>query len=432
MCKQSKNTSAVRRGVSRRDLIRYGVGGALGVMAMGPLGRGFLQPAEGAPIDNHKRLVVMYCYGGYDGMNMVVPHELTAYRDRRPTIAIDAADALDIGKAGYGFNPELTNIASLYNNGEGAIFQKVGYPNRNLSHFTSQDIYSKGVRGSFDPLGLPESGWLARFADNYTTDSLGVVSVGVGRPLDFEGSQSSNPLMLGSLGSFQFSDDDDYRANHDERLAAVNQMLGNYSGSTLDTEAQAALQQSLDLVTQIEGAVDTYVPPSGMAYPTSTPGRYLEDIARMIQAGFNSKIFFTGFGGWDNHSNQLSAMGNRMQRLDDAIGAFAAHCTEMGVWDDTILIVVSEFGRRNFENGSNGTDHGHGNCFLAFSGSSQFNGGYYGPDLTNTEINDERWLGYEIDFRDIYKEMITDWFQGDAGLIFPEPQDINQNLGYLS
>lgn len=441
----SKQTNKQRRGVSRRDVIRYGVAGTLGIAAMGTLGKGILQEASGAPLPNHRRCVVIYCYGGYDGLQMVVPHGEQAYYDRRSTIAIDSADTLDIQKTGYGMNPGLVHMNDVWNDrldgvphstslgNQLAIFQKVGYPNDDLSHFNSQDFYSWGVRNGFGGLPVTESGWIGRFADAYTADSLGAVSVGVGRPLDMEGS-SMNPLMVDNLANFEFLEDGAYPDNHQMRIDAVKLILAGYSGTGLDDGARQALEQAHDLTAQIEAAVDNYTPPTGIQYPGNnpgtTPGRYLEDIARMIQAGFDTKIFYTGFSGWDNHSNLTNAMSNRIARLDQALGAFIGHCKEMGVWDDMLIIVESEFGRRIFENGSFGTDHGHGNCFFAMGGG--VNGGYYGPDLTTAEMENDNWLGHSIDFRDIRKEMVTDWFGGDGNLIFPEPQVINTNLNYLS
>jgi len=434
MCKnKNEHTSRrpSRKGVSRRDVIRYGVGSALGYMALGPMGRGVMQQASGAPIAGHKRCVVMYCYGGYDGLNMVVPHGSAQYNARRPNIAVPQAGTIDFGKTGYGINDNMPLMAAAINAGDGAVFQKVGYPNRNLSHFTSQDIYSKGVRGNFDTLPISESGWIARFVDNYTLDSLGAVSVGVGRPPVFEGGGIS-PLMVNSLNSFRFSSDSDFPANQPNRVAALQSVLNSYNGSSLDADAEAALQQGLDLTAAAQTAVADYVPKTGTQYGNGTPARYMEDIARMIQAGFDTKLFFTGFGGWDNHSNEILSMSNRQQRLDLAIGTFKEHCEQMGVWDDMLLIVVSEFGRRIFENGSDGTDHGHGNCFFAFGGGVNSSQSYYGPDLTETELENDNWLDYSIDFRDIYKEMVGTHFSGDPALIFPEVQDINQSLGYLA
>ncbi|MDJ0975357.1 MAG: DUF1501 domain-containing protein [Planctomycetota bacterium] len=436
MCKNNgTRRRASKKGVTRRDVIRYGVASSLGIAALGPLGKGILQEASGAPLPNHKRCVVIYCYGGYDGLNMVVPHGVQAYYDRRPNIAIDSIDTLDIGHTGYGLNPGLQAMKDVHDDpvrgNQLAVFQKVGYPDDDLSHFNSQDFYSWGVRNGFGNLTIPESGWIGRFADAYTTDSLGAVSVGVGRPLDMEGS-SVNPLMVDRLTSFEFDEDNEYEANHQLRIDAVQSILAGYSGSGgLDDGAQQALQQAHDLTNQIQMAVDNYTPPAAgqPQYPGSEPGRDLEDIMRMIQAGFDTKIFYTGFGGWDNHSNLINAMGFRIGRLNDALAAFIAHCQALNIWDDMLICIESEFGRRIFENGSFGDDHGHGNVFFAMGGG--VNGGYYGPDLTTNEMENNNWLGYDIDFRDIRKEMINDWFGGDGDQILPEPQEINQNLGYL-
>ena len=88
MCNHNASKTSGRRsskrGVSRRDVIRYGVASTLGIAALGPLGRGILQSASGAPLPNHRRCVVIYCYGGYDGLQMVV-NLLVGFRYRRIT-----------------------------------------------------------------------------------------------------------------------------------------------------------------------------------------------------------------------------------------------------------------------------------------------------------------------------------------------------------
>ena len=183
---------------------------------------------------------------------------------------------------------------------------------------------------------------------------------------------------------------------------------------------------------QIQGAVQNFQPAAGVTYPSSSPGRYLEDVATIIQAGFETRIFFTGFGGWDTHGDQGNETGrqaDRITRLDEAIGNFVTDIKAMGVWNDTLILVVSEFGRRNFENSSNGTDHGHGNVFFAMGGNVL--GGFYGPAITEADISNNGYLGYDIDFRDVYREAIADHLADDPTPIFPETQDINTNIGYL-
>ena len=179
MCKRH-----LKKSVTRRDVLKYTLAGA-GIAALGPLGRGAIRPAYGAPQAGLKRCLSLYCYGGYDGLNLVVPTGVQAYYDRRATIAIPEASAIDIGEdgAGYRLHPSLARIGALYNTGNVAIFRKVGYPNANLSHFISQDIHSWGVRDGFAALPIDTSGWIARFADLYAMTPMGAAALGVGRPL---------------------------------------------------------------------------------------------------------------------------------------------------------------------------------------------------------------------------------------------------------
>ena len=433
MCKRH-----LKKSVSRRDILRYSAAGA-GIMALGPLGRGLLREASGAALPNHKRVVSIFGFGGYDGLNLLVPTGNTAYYDRRPTIAIPPANALDIGEdsAGYRLHPAFTRLAALYNTGNVAAFRMVGYPDRNLSHFISQDIHSFGVRDDFEALGISESGWIARYADQHAPTPMGAVSLGLGRPREFEGG-SSNPFMAGTLSSFRFVTSGLSSGESQHRRAALESILQSFSGPALATEARNALDQGLMLSDQIQAAVAAYHATDGSgspfkdAYETNSPGRYMRDIATLIRAGFETEVFMTGIGGWDTHGNQGADTGNQanlIARLDGAIGTFADECMDMGIWNDTLIIVSSEFGRRNFENGSNGTDHGHGNMFFAIGGA--LTGGLYGPDVTESDVADNNWLGYRLDYRDIFKEAVGSHLGGNAGLVFPEAQDINTTLNYV-
>lgn len=432
MCKRKRH---LPKSVSRRDILRYTLAGA-GVAALGPLGRGLIPTATGAPILNHKRIVSMFCYGGYDGLNLLVPVTNTAYYDRRSTIAIQPSVALDIGDPDYKLHPSMARMAALINAGQGAAFRKVGYPDANLSHFISQDVHSFGVRYEFPTLGISESGWIARYADNFATTPLGCASLGLGRPLEFEGG-STNPFLASSLSSFNFSTRNIGSTDHAHRLAALGDVLTSFSGDTLTTEAKNAIEQGVQLTDQIQTTVSDYLDETtGSAfkdlYPTNSPGRYLRDAAMLIRGGFETEIFMTGFGGWDTHGDQGNETGRQadlLTRMDDAIGTFADECIDMGIWNDTLVLISSEFGRRNFQNGSDGTDHGHGNMFFAFGGG--VNSGIYGPTVSESDVADNNWLGYGLDYRDIFKEAVANHMGESAALVFPEAQDINTVLNYV-
>lgn len=423
----------LNKSVTRRDILRFTMAGA-GLAALGPLSNTFIRPATGMPLPNHKRLVVIYAYGGYDGLNMLVPYTNNAYYTRRTvgtdTIAIDPGNVQVLnGSTDYGLHPNFDRLAGLYNDGDACAFRMVGYPSQNLSHFISQDIYSHGVRGDFDDVPIDESGWIARISDNMNFSATGAVAVNVGRPLDVEGSDV-NALLVSALSSFQFNVANGQADNHAYRLQVLSDILQSFSGSTLDTGAAEALDQGLQLADAVQAAEASYSSP--VIYPNTTPSRYLRDMAKLIQGGFDSQVFFTGIGGWDTHSNQGGETGNQanlVTRVDDAIGAFSDDLKDMGVWDDTLILVTSEFGRRNFMNAGLGTDHGHGNMFFAAGGA--VTSGLYGPEVTESDIANNNWLGYGLDFRDIYREAVTNHLGGNGAAVFPEDQDINSVLNYV-
>ena len=116
-----------------------------------------------------------------------------------------------------------------------------------------------------------------------------------------------------------------------------------------------------------------------------------------------------------------------MNRLDGPLTGFTADLKAMGVWDDTIIVIMTEFGRRNFVNGSDGTDHGHGYCTILCGGG--VNGGMYGPDLTDVDLN-QNWLTSAVDFRSIYKEVLNDHMGSQLlNEVFPEAIPNDQTLG---
>lgn len=412
------------KGVSRRDVLKL-TAAAAGVVAMGPF-KGVVPIAAGAPLQK-KRMVVINLFGGHDTLNMCIPQNVQPYFERRSAMAIQPEDALSLaggpGNTAYRVHPSFTRIQSLWNDGDVAFVQRTGYPNANLSHFTSQDIFSRGVRSDF-PSGIPRSGWIARYADRNAPTPLGAVSIGVGRPFDFVGG-SSKPFLVQSLGGFKLSGGTG--RSHLHRANAAQGILERFSGGTGNTtDARDALDQAYQLADQIQQSVTDYSSTADYSYfdptrnrtYTAAVGSRLRDMARLMQSGFESSIFFTGYGGLDTHGNQLPRHADLMRQLDRSIGAFSDDMKAMGLWEDMVICVVTEFGRRNFVNGSDGTDHGHAYCTLLVGGGVR--GGMYGPDLTEADLNRNYPL-HAVDFRDIYHEILRDHMgAGDMDYIFPE------------
>src|SRR5690606_15638225 len=110
-------------------------------------------------------------------------------------------------------------------------------------------------------------------------------------------------------------------------------------------------------------------------------------------------IFFTGQGGYDTHSTQADGHAGLLSTFDGGLGSLIADLKAMALWNDTVIVVFSEFGRRNYVNGSGGTDHGHGNTMIVMGGS--VSGGLYGPEPTNADLAGE-YLDYGVDFRTVF------------------------------
>lgn len=402
--------------LSRRDALRYTLG-AFGMAALGPLDRAMAATRPLLPaVATQKFLVVVELDGGNDALNMVVPQGLANYTLRRPTIALGTAatEPLDTGPFAttqFRLNARMPRLAAMYRAGEVALVNRVGYPRGNQSHDTSKLIWSSGLREEL----VTTNGWVARYAGLAAPTPLGAVSIRRGRHRALTGG-TSNPLTLDSLGAFRFDTDTSFTNNHMHRLEIVRAVLqARESSATRD-----ALLTGHALADQIGAAVTAYT--SAVTYGTAGISLAMRDVAMMLQAGFETRVFYTGFGGFDTHAAQGSATGshgNLLANLDDALGAFALDMKAMGIWQNCVVAVISEFGRRNFENGSNGTDHGGASCVLLTGGAVI--GGLHGTAPSDNDLA-QSVLPYAVDFRAIYAQILGEHLGlGDTTQVFAEP-----------
>jgi len=421
---------------------------------------------------------VINLLGGNDGLNMVIPggDARGAYETRRPNIQLSAlnpgtgvlnrpagSEGLPLLglENGYDLHYSMTGLRQMWLDGQLHVVNKVGYPQANLSHFTSQDIYSTGMR-DFSGQNGDGRGWLGRFADLYCSnpvEPMGVVSIGLGRRRDFEGNltealitnASTAPEASGGpLSTFQVDGEDPaYGLDHDLRIQTIAQALDVENPpptepalSIYNTEKSAS-----ELVDRVKEGVAGWVDPGTYSFPdpvTGNPrftslGRYLRGVSQLLQGidDFRTKVFYTGMGGFDTHSRQLLLQESLMTQLDDAVSAFRADLQTRNLWDRCAVVVISEFGRRNFENGSAGTDHGHGNCFMVMGGrvNGRVSGLYQESEIADvnqvvydpTKAPDEAGGGY--DFREIYADIVDSHLNLDPDDVFPETYN---NTGSLN
>lgn len=362
------------------------------------------------------KLIIANMLGGWDTLNIVVPHATTEYNRRRPTIAIPAPDPLDPTaslplETGIGLHPALAPIHGLYAAGDMTVVQKVGYPFPSLSHFTSQDIMSKGLRDFANP---DTRGWLGRLADHYLGTPMQIVGIDTGNRIDFRATQNT-PVAIDRLEDFDIPGNPFDPVDSELRNAVTRQVLDASGGvQGLAGSARDSLRTVFDLVDEVGAAVANYQ--STVLYPDTGFARSLQDVARLMQSPIPSQVFYVQRGGFDDHSSIVNSLNGSLTDVGAALGAFVQDLQAMGEWQNTTIVLISEFGRRVFENGSAGTDHGEALHFLLLGGG--LTGGLRGTNVQDQDLLGDN-LAMEIDFREVYSEIIQNRFQLDPTPLFP-------------
>ncbi len=370
---------------TRREFISYLAGGtaALAVLPQKLL-------AAEAKRDG-RVLLVIELNGGNDGLNMVVPYADDIYHRSRPTLRIKPTEVLKLNDH-VGLHPKMTALRSLYDKGQMAIVQSVGYPNPVRSHFRSMEIWQSGV---VDTTSV--RGWLGRAAED--RPSLQSCYVADRAPLALE-QRGQVPLGV----------------SRDASLALC-------PGAVLpDTVASGADP----LVTQVAqcmhsaGTVARALGGLGGKIPELNPNAacaWIKLLSVLVAMDPPLSIFYLSIPGFDTHSGQMYTHESLLRGISEGIGKAMTALGLTGLGDRLMILVFSEFGRRLEENASAGTDHGTAAPVLLIGKGVR--GGLYGspPDLKNLdEIGDPK---FSTDFRDVYAAVLRDWLSVDPGLILP-------------
>ncbi|MHC4547877.1 MAG: DUF1501 domain-containing protein [Planctomycetota bacterium] len=425
-----------RDSLSRRKFLKGAALGAAAVTIQPILCSRHLYAASvGTP---GRFVVVVNCLGGSDGLNCVIPAHLQPYVDRRPNINLADTANLPAGASLHDLDGNnklhysLASLKQLWDESNLHIVQKVSYPSPNQSHFTSMDIMSYGIRNNeADGDGR---GWLGRFADTYCAnpvEPLGVIAVGVGRRRDFE-SDVTAPLILNNVQSFVVDGDGDPGQDAELRHRVITDTLATDPVPPNDPALTIfqTNKSAYELVEQVQAETAGWTDPG--TYPTTTLGQRMRTISQLLHAhaSFGTKVFYTAFPGFDTHSAQHSPGGDSrheqlMEQLDGALGAFADDMKAKAMWNNAVIIVISEFGRRVFENGSVGTDHGWGNAWLVAGGrvkGESVAGGMTGEILESDLAPPNNNLPWGEDFRDIYVNLMTNHLGlSSPEQLFPDP-----------
>jgi len=422
--------------MDRRFFLKQsGVGlASFGFMAAAPE---FLHQFANAQVQSgygrKKVLVTIFQRGAVDGLNMVVPHGDGEYYSLRRTIAVPKPGsnngAVDLD-GHFGLNPAMKPLETFWKNKNLAIVTAAGSPDNTRSHFDAQDYMESATPGNKGT----RDGWLNRIlqATAAKGDSpFRAVSMTQSLPRSLYGRAPS--IAMTNLADFSIK-----AGIYSQNMKGGFE--GIYEQNAKDTLGETG-KETFEAVNYLKQANPAqYKPENGAAYPPSQLGRSLQQIAQLIKAGVGLEVAFTEAGGWDTHTNQsnpqnasLGQLPNLLRDFSTAISAFA---TDLGKrMDDVVVITMSEFGRTARENGSRGTDHGHGNSMFIL-GNSVKGGKVYGDfrGLKSDRLYEGRDLDVTTDFRDVFAEAAYKHFGAkDLAKLFPNYSATHEKFrGFLS
>jgi uncharacterized protein (DUF1501 family) len=369
---------------------------------------------ESALADAGERtLVCVFLRGGADTLNLIAPYGDDRYYKLRPTISIpppngnneakDAAIRLDDY---YAFHPKLRSLLPLFKEGRLGIVQGVGSDNTSGSHFEAQDQMEHGESQGRSVVG----GWLGRHLRSRAGKKmtpLSAVAIGPTIPESLRGAPSASAMR--SLDEIQIN-------TPSNNSLAVSKALSTMYAAEVGLLA-APGRSTLDLLDRVEALINKpYNAENNAVYPDDDFGAGLREIARLVKARIGLEAACIDLGGWDTHFFQGSTGGLQAEQIDLLARGLAAFDSDLNRERDRVtVIVMTEFGRRVYENSSFGTDHGRGFAMMAIG--SQINGGkIHGakPDLSppGLSVNTEALLGPEgvkvvCDYRSVLAEVLA-------------------------
>jgi len=358
------------------------------------------------------RLIVVMLRGATDGLNIVVPYRENEYYSSRPSIAIakpgENEGALDLDGR-FGLHPSLNALMPEWEAGNLAFVHAAGFSQSTRSHFQAQDALETATPGNT----ATRDGWLNRLLSVLPegTPAQGV-NMGTGSilPLIFAGTESVSNVTVNAAGSPRPSREQQAFQGAFDQLYARNDRLG---------ETYQEGRAARDVVMREFETEDAQA-----SRGAPTPERFANtarSLARLMKGDAATQVAFMELGGWDTHVNERGILKRQLTPLGNGLATLAK---ELGpLYQDTTIVVMSEFGRTIAENGNGGTDHGHGSAMWVMGGGVRGRQ-VYGewPGLAETSQYQGRDLAVTTDFRDVLSAVLGQQFglsDGAIAQVFP-------------
>ena len=368
--------------MKRRDFLRL-AGAAPIIGTFG--GVAFAAPAAGT----RNLLILVELKGGNDGLNTVIPFADPQYRRQRSRLAIDR-DAVHKISDTAALHPSLEKLVPVWSDKRLAIVQGVGYPDPNLSHFRSIEIWDTASKSA----EYLDEGWLAR-ALAKSPSPAGFAAEGV-----VVGAADMGPLT-GATRAIALTNPEQFLRN--ARLARD-------AGGAKNSALAHILRVEREIVQSAERLNAGHA--FNTAFPAGPFGNAIKTTAQLAANPAGIAVIRVTLGGFDTHANQLGTHANLLRQLGEGLAALREALVEIGRWDTTLVATYSEFGRRPYENQSGGTDHGTASAHLVMGG--RVKGGLYGEPPRLDRLDGNGNLPFAVDFRSYYATFLEGWWGMDA------------------
>lgn len=395
---------------SRRSFIQ-----ALGIAGSGSMFLGSSMVSASAPspltsaiaaANTDNILILIRLSGGNDGLSTVIPmQQYDSYANARPNIYIPESKVLQLTDD-FGIPTYMGSLESMWGDGQFKAVHGVGYDGQSLSHFTGSDIFANTDLTTTGFSGL-NTGWMGRHFENIYPDYL------ITPPA------SPAAIQIGNLSNLVFQGEETNYAfvtNNIDQLEEIAQ-----TGFFYDIE-NAPFDNCMygDQLKFLRGVANTTYEYAGLIHEAYERGqnqveyqdngfaRQLALLARLIKGNLGTKVYMISLGGFDTHGNQPLAHERLMSNLSIAINNFYEDVAFTQQDDKVLSMTFSEFGRRIFENGSIGTDHGKAAPTLFF-GSGLSGSAFVGEHPSLDDPNGRGNLEHTMDFRNLYGTVLAEW-----------------------
>ena len=340
--------------------------------------------------DYRKLVVLVELKGGNDGLNTLVPYTDAAYYALRPKIAIARDSVVQLSDR-FGLHPSLAPLLPTWKSGKLAVLQGVGYPDPNLSHFRSIEIWDTASKSET----YLTDGWLTRaFASDPVPSSFAADGVIIG-------SSELGPLAGGGTRAIALADTAQFLRR--ARLAQPGETSGNKALAHILKVEGDIVQAASHLSGRTDFATE---------FPAGAFGSAVRTACQIIANPSGVAVVRVTLTGFDTHANQPGTQARLLGEVANGLVALQSGLVELGKWNDALVVTYAEFGRRPKENQNNGTDHGTANVHFGMGG--RVAGGFYGaaPDLTR--LSSDGNPAYAIDFRGVYATVLDRWWSVDS------------------